>query len=150
VIPACENYGQESGIDQIALDSQADLRYKNDYGLSNLVMLDKACKGATRLPPDPTKVKKLETEIENLKKLCKECTAAGDKEVCTPALQKKAASGKHGQKDNATKKQVREGLQERIDQLKRDLEKEKAKKKKLCDWGGSEFTRRFLASTAHR
>ena len=80
------------------------------------------------MPPDPNKVKTLESNIAQLTNLCKELKAAGDKEVCTPALRKKAASGQHGLKDNATNLQVREGLQERIDQYKRDLAKEQAKK----------------------
>lgn len=79
------------------------------------------------MPPNPATVKKLNDEIEQLKKVCKELTSAGDNNVCTPALRKKAASGQHGLKDNATNKQVREGLQTRIDQLKRDLAKEQAK-----------------------
>jgi hypothetical protein len=62
-------------------------------------------------------------QIVQLKNLCKDLTKAGDKGVCTPQLRKKAASGQHGLKDNATNKEVREGLQNRIDQLKRDLNK---------------------------
>jgi hypothetical protein len=42
-------------------------------------------------------------------------------------MRKKTASGQHGLKDNATNKQVREGLEQRIDQIKRDLAKEQAK-----------------------
>ena len=80
------------------------------------------------MPGNPTVIKKLTDDIEGLKKLCKECTTAGDNEICTPALRKKCASGQHGLKDNATNKQVREGLQVRIDQLKRDLLKEQSKK----------------------
>jgi predicted RNase H-like nuclease (RuvC/YqgF family) len=80
------------------------------------------------VPPNPTVVKKLNDDIEQLKKLCKELNAAGADEVCTPTLRKKCASGQHGLKDNATNKQVREGLEERIDQLKRDLAKENLKK----------------------
>ncbi len=80
------------------------------------------------MPPDPTKVKKYTTEIEQFTKLWKDLKAEGDKEICTPAMRKKAASGQHGLKDNATNLQVREGLQERIDQIKRDLAKENAKK----------------------
>jgi predicted RNase H-like nuclease (RuvC/YqgF family) len=80
------------------------------------------------MPPNPTTVKKLTDEIAQFVKLCKELKAAKDKEICTPALRKKCASGQHGLKDNATNQQVREGLEERIDQLKRDLAKEQAKK----------------------
>ena len=80
------------------------------------------------MPPDATKVKKYTTDIEQFTKLCKELKTAGDKEICTPALRKKTASGQHGLKDNATNLQVREGLEERIDQIKRDLAKEQAKK----------------------
>ncbi|MGO9262940.1 MAG: hypothetical protein ACLQU1_42675 [Bryobacteraceae bacterium] len=80
------------------------------------------------MPPNPTVVKKHTDEIEQLKKLCKELTAAGDAKICTPTLRKKCASGAHGLKDNATNKQVREGLQKRIDMVKADLAKEQAKK----------------------
>ena len=76
---------------------------------------------------DAVKIKKLQDEIEAYKKLCKELTTAGDNNVCTPSLRKKCASGQHGLKDNATNKQVREGLQDVIDQKKRDLAKEEAK-----------------------
>jgi hypothetical protein len=80
------------------------------------------------MPPNATKVKEYQDNIAQFVKLCKELKAAGDKEVCTPALRKKSASGQHGLKDNATNQQVREGLEERIDQIKRDLVKEQAKK----------------------
>lgn len=80
------------------------------------------------MPPDQKKIEKLNGDIEQLKKLCKELTSAGDDQVCTKEMRKKCASGQHGLKDNATNKQVRLGLQERIDQLKRDVVKEQSKK----------------------
>ena len=76
---------------------------------------------------DPKKVQKLEDEIEALKKICRDFKSKGDSEMCSNADRKKAASGQHGIKDNVTYGQLREGLQERIDQLKRDLEKESRK-----------------------
>jgi predicted nucleic acid-binding Zn-ribbon protein len=78
---------------------------------------------------DKGKIKKLTEsiaaingDIEDLKGICKELKG-DDNEICTPTLRKKAASGQHGLKDNATRKQVREGLETRIDQLKRDAKK---------------------------
>lgn len=86
---------------------------------------------------DKGKVKKLTDEIETLnasieefKKLCRDLKGQ-DNEICPVALRKKAASGQHGLKDNATRKQVREGLQERIDQLKRDAKKKSEELSKL-------------------
>lgn len=60
--------------------------------------------------------------IESLKDVCKDLKG-NDNEMCSLQLRKKAASGQHGIKDNVTRKQAREGLQERIDQLKRDVAK---------------------------
>ncbi len=78
---------------------------------------------------DKGKIKKLTAEIEDLndsiekfKAICKDLKG-NDGEICDPSLRKKAASGQHGLKDNATRKQVREGLEERIDQLKREAKK---------------------------
>jgi predicted RNase H-like nuclease (RuvC/YqgF family) len=67
-------------------------------------------------------IETLNDTIEKLKNICKELKG-NDGEICDPSLRKKAASGQHGLKDNATRKQVREGLEERIDQLKRDAKK---------------------------
>ena len=61
-------------------------------------------------------------QIDILKRLCKELKG-DDNEMCTKEQRKKAASGQHGIKDNVTRGQLRKGLQERIDQLKRDLAK---------------------------
>ncbi len=75
------------------------------------------------------KIKKLTEEIEtlndaveNFKSICKDLKG-NDSEVCDVSLRKKAASGQHGLKDNATRKQVREGLEKRINQLKLDAKK---------------------------
>jgi hypothetical protein len=61
-------------------------------------------------------------QIETLKGICKELKG-NDNETVTTQLLKKAATGQHGIKDNGkvTRGQLREGLEERIDQLKRDL-----------------------------
>jgi hypothetical protein len=80
------------------------------------------------MPPNPAKVKEYTDQIDQLTKLCKDLKSDGDDKMCSNANRKKAASGQHGIKDNATNKQVREGLQDRIDQIKRDLAKEQAKK----------------------
>ncbi|HEX4773622.1 MAG TPA: hypothetical protein VH351_22510 [Bryobacteraceae bacterium] len=79
------------------------------------------------MPPNATKVKEYQDNIAQFTKLCKELKSAGDSQVCDKDMRKKTASGQHGLKDNATNKQVREGLEQRIDQIKRDLAKEQAK-----------------------
>jgi hypothetical protein len=71
-------------------------------------------------------IEEIDADIDQFKKLCRELKAAGDNDVCTPSLRKRCASGQHGLKDNATNRQVREGLEERIDQLKRDRDKKAA------------------------
>jgi SMC interacting uncharacterized protein involved in chromosome segregation len=55
----------------------------------------------------------LNEEIEKLKKLCKSLKG-NDNELATPQERKAGASGQHGRKDNVTRKQLREGLEERI------------------------------------
>ena len=64
---------------------------------------------------------KIHANIDNLKKICKELKG-DDNETVSTQLLKKAASGQHGIKDNGKvkRKQLREGLEDRIDQLKRD------------------------------
>ena len=88
---------------------------------------------------DQKKVKKLNDEIEGLndeieqlKDICRELKG-NDNEMCTPQLRKKAASGQHGRKDNVTRGQAREGLEERIDQLKRDRDKLRKQLDELLD-----------------
>lgn len=76
---------------------------------------------------DLKKIQKLEDDIESLKKISRDFKSKDAGTVCTNADRKKAASGQHGIKDNVTYGQAREGLEERIDQLKRDLEKENRK-----------------------
>lgn len=63
-------------------------------------------------------------EIDTLKDICKDLKG-NDNETVTTELLKKAATGQHGIKDNGKvkRKQLRDGLEERIDQLKRDLAK---------------------------
>lgn len=79
------------------------------------------------MPPDPNKVKKLQGDIDVLKKICSDFKSKGDSNVCNKDDRKKAASGQHGLKDNVTYGQARKGLEERIEQLKRDLAKEQQK-----------------------
>ncbi|SFT84450.1 hypothetical protein [Sedimentitalea nanhaiensis] len=62
----------------------------------------------------------LNEEIERLKKLCKGLKG-NDNEMCSKSERKAASTGQHGIKDNVTRKQLREGIEERIDQLKRDV-----------------------------
>lgn len=79
------------------------------------------------MPPDPAKVKKLQGDIDMFKKICSDFKSKGDNNVCSKDDRKKAASGQHGLKDNVTYGQARKGLEERIEQLKRDLTKEQQK-----------------------
>jgi len=81
----------------------------------------------THMPKNAQKIQQLEDEIESLKKICRDFKKKDDNEMCSNSDRKKAGSGQHGIKDNVTYGQLREGLEERIDQLKRDLDKENRK-----------------------
>lgn len=65
---------------------------------------------------------KILDQIDLIKNLCKDLKG-NDSDVVTTALLKKSASGQHGIKDNGkvTRKQLREGLEKRIDILKLEL-----------------------------
>lgn len=74
--------------------------------------------------PDYNKIEKLRNEIADLKSLSKEFKSEDANTVVSKEDRKKAASGQHGLKDNVKYGQLRKGLEDRIDQLKRDLERE--------------------------